>query len=204
MNALPRIGAAALTVLAAACVGAPAPRVQYFTLASPNPGVALPASASPSVFVGPVSVPSGVDRKEMVLDTGPNEVQISDDYRWAEPLREGIARVLAETLGRELGTSRVLYSRIAQGMPVDYRVSVEVQRFDSSLARGATVDASWSVSTTGGAPAKTGRTVAHEPDAAGDPAGLAAAHGRALQRVAGDIAKAIRALRAKKETSARG
>lgn len=194
MNALPKVfrGAAAALALALAACGSPAPREQYFTLAAPNPGTALPASDKPSVFVGPVSVPDAVDRAQMVLATGPHEVDISDDFRWAELLRNAIPRVVAETLGRELGTSRVLASRMAAGTPVDYRVAIEIRRFDSSLADGATIDALWTV-TPGQGPARNGHSVVHEPSASHDPAGVAAAHGRALERIARDIAQAIKA-----------
>jgi uncharacterized lipoprotein YmbA len=192
MNRIARIAAPLLVLLLAACVGAPAPREQFFTLASPNPGIAPPAATTPSVFVGPVSIPASVDRAEMLLSTGPNQVDISDQYRWAESLRDAIPRVVAEVLSRELGTSRVLASRMASGTPVDYRVAIEVQRFDSSLADGATIDALWTVTAARGGTPRVGRTVAHEPDASHDAAGIAAAHARALERIARDIANAIR------------
>ena len=191
MNAFMRTAALAAALSLAACVGTPAPREQFFTLASPNPGVAPPAPAAPSIFVGPVSIPASVDRTQMVLATGSNRVEISDDYRWAEPLRDGISRVIAENLSRDLGTSRVLARRAAAGTPVDFRVAIEVQRFDSSLADGATIDALWTVTPSQGG-ARSGRTTAHEPVASHDPAALAAAHSRALARVAHDIARAIR------------
>jgi len=129
-----------------------------------------------------------------VLRTAPNEVDISEAYEWAEPLRKAIPRLVAETLARELGTSRVLASREAAGQPVDYRVAIEVQRFDSSLDDGATIDALWTVKATRGGRTRSGRSLEHEGIASHDPAALAAAHSRALERVARDIAAAIRAL----------
>jgi uncharacterized lipoprotein YmbA len=129
----------------------------------------------------------------MVLATGSHQVDISDDNRWAEPLRDAIPRVVAEDLSHVLGTSRVLSSRIAAGAPVDFRVSIEVQRFDSSLADGATIDALWTVTPARGG-ARSGRTLAHEALAARDAAALAAAHSRALERISRDIAQAIRAM----------
>lgn len=185
--------AAALALFLGAC-GALAPKEQFFTLSSPNPGLAPPRSEAPSVFVGPVSVPEAVDRSQMVLRTAPNQVDVSDDYRWAELLRNAIPRVIAETLSRELGSSRVLASRQAAGTPVDFRVTMEVQRFDSSLDEGATIDALWTVTATHGGPSRNGRSAAHEPLASRDAGSLAAAHGRALERVGRDIAEAIRSL----------
>ena len=195
MTAFTRLAALAAALSLAACVGTPAPREQFFTLASLDAGAAPPASATPSVFVGPVSIPAAVDRTQMVLATGTHQVDINDDYRWAEPLRDAIPRVVAEDLSRELGTSRVLASRMAAGTPVDFRVAIEVQRFDSSLADGATIDALWTVTPARGG-ARSGRTLAHEALAARDAAALAAAHSRALERIARDIAAAIRAMEA--------
>jgi len=193
MNSFVRLAALAAALSLAACVGTPAPREQFFMLASPDAGAAPPTSATPSIFVGPVSIPASVDRTQMVLATGSHQVDISDDNRWAEPLRDAIPRVVAEDLSHVLGTSRVLSSRIAAGAPVDFRVSIEVQRFDSSLADGATIDALWTVTPAQGG-ARSGRTLAHEALAAHDAASLAAAHSRALERIARDIAAAIRAM----------
>lgn len=193
--AMIRSAATAFAVALAAC-GSPAPKERYFTLAAPGPAVAPAASQSPSVFVGPVSVPDAVDRSQMVLRTGPNQVDVSDEDRWAELLRSAIPRVIAETLGRELGSSRVLASRMAAGTPVDYRVSIEVQRFDSSLDEGATIDALWTISTPAG-PSRNGRSTVQEPAPSHDPAGIAAAHAKALARIAADIAQAIRSMGAR-------
>ena len=187
-----------VAAILAACGGAPV-HESFYTLSLPaSGGAAMPSSASPAIFVGPVSVPEAVDRTQMVLRTGANEVEISEQYRWAEPLKNAIPRVIGETLSRELGTSRVLTSRSAAALPVDYRVAIEVQRFDSSFADGATVDALWTISAKDGSAPRAGRTVAREPDRTHDAAGIAAAHARALERVATDIANAIRALQRQK------
>jgi hypothetical protein len=74
---------------------------------------------------------------------------------------------------------------------VDYRVSIEVRRFDSSLADGATIDAVWTITSPSG-PARTGHAFVQEPAASHDPAGVAAAHGRALERIGRAIAQSIR------------
>ena len=179
-------------VVLAACVGTPAPKEQYFTLSSPNPGVAPPASDSPSIYVGPVTVPEAVDRPSLVLRTSPNQVDVSDDYRWAEPLRNAIPRMIGDVLSRELGTSRVLTNRSASATAVDIRVSIEIQRFDSSLTDGATIDAVWSVKDVANGKMRNGRSVVHEALASSGPAGIAAAASRALERVGHEIAQAAR------------
>jgi uncharacterized lipoprotein YmbA len=185
----------AFCVLLAACVGAPAPKEQYYTLSSPGLGATPPASDSPSIYVGPVTVPDAVDRPSMVFSTAPNQVDVSDDYRWAEPLKNAIPRVIGEVLSRELGTSRVLISRSASATPVDIRVAIEVQRLDSSLTDGATIDAVWSVKNVANGKSRNGRSLVHEAATAQGPAGIAAAHSAALERIGKEIAAAVRETR---------
>jgi len=191
------VGAVVVGTLLGGCGGAAAVRESFYTLSAPAAGAPAGASTAAtsnvSIFVGPVSVPESVDRSQMVLRTGANEVEVSEKYRWAEPLKSAVPRVIAETLTRELGTQRVLTSRSAAALAVDYRVAIEVQRFDSSLTEGATIDALWTItpSAAKGGSVRTGRTRVTEP-ASGDPATLAAAHSRALDRVGRDIAAALR------------
>jgi uncharacterized lipoprotein YmbA len=181
---------AVLSLGLAACAG-PAPKESFYTLSAAAPAPTAPAGTVPVVLVGAVSVPEAVDRTAMVIRTGPNQVDIDDANRWAEPLKAAIPRVLAENLRRELGSARVYASRLGAGSPVDHRVAVEVQRFDSSFAEGATLEAVWTVTPASG-PARSGHTRAREAAASRDPAGLAAAHSKALETLARDIAAAIR------------
>ncbi|HEX4780874.1 MAG TPA: ABC-type transport auxiliary lipoprotein family protein, partial [Usitatibacter sp.] len=105
-------------------------------------------------------------------------------------LRDAIPRVLSDALAAELATPRVLTSRQSASLDFDYRVAVDVQHFEST-ATEASEDVIWTIRTRGSQPARVGRTVVTEP-AAGGLEGLAAAHSRALARVAQDIARAIR------------
>jgi uncharacterized lipoprotein YmbA len=186
--------ASALAVVAMGCVAAcgTTTRESFYVLEGPAVPPPAATTATISVFVGPVIVPEAVDRTPMVIRTSPNQVDVEDFHRWAEPLKSAIPRVIADNLVRELGTARVGFTRAASLAPVDYRVAVEIQRFDSSLAEGAMIDASWTVTATKGGAPRTGRTVAQEPAQPATHAGIAAAHSRALARVAKDIAAVLR------------
>lgn len=181
---------AAGVLFLAACGGSPV-KENFYTLAGPQAPMPAASAAPVSVFVGPVTVPESVDRLPMVLRTSANQVEISDAHRWAEPLKSAIPRVLAETLMRELATPDVRSTRAGASLDADFRVAVEVQRFDSSLEQGATVDALWSVIPRQGK-ARTGRSTVNEPATPRDPAGVAAAHSRALERVGREIAAAMK------------
>lgn len=191
-----RIG---LLLLLAGC--GTAPKESFYTLSAAPPAETV-ASAAVSVHVGPVSIPEAVDRNPMVIRTGPNQVDIDDLHRWAEPLKASIPRVLAANLARELGGGRVSSGR-QPGAGADYRVAVEVARFESSFAEGATLEASWTVTGKSGGPLH-GRTVARVPSASGDHAGIASAHSRALDQLAREIAAAISPRLASPRPPARG
>jgi uncharacterized protein len=186
-----RLFALFVAMLLAAC-GTP-PKLNYYTLDTSAPPAAG-AGSSPSVFVGPVTVPDGVDRAEIVLGVAPNQVELEELHRWAEPLKNAIPRVLADTLARELGTQNVMTGRQSSTTAFDYRVAMDVRRFESSYGEGATIDALWVIRTAKGGEPRTGRSTVHEAAPSRDAQGIAAAHSRALEQLGREIAGAIRSL----------
>jgi uncharacterized protein len=178
----------AAALLAAACSTAPEPR--YFVLdALGEPG---PAAAGVSVLVGPVAIPDVVDRPQFVLSSHANEVVVDDQHRWASPLQDGIAEIVSSDLAAQLGGARVTTSQAVAGR-LDYRVSVAISGFRSTLGEGTLLEASWSVRRADGA-MRDGRSELRERAQGGDYAALAAAHSRAIARMSAQIAEAIRAL----------
>jgi uncharacterized lipoprotein YmbA len=173
----------------AACTTSPASR--FFTLSS-APAAAAPSSAV-SIVVGPVTLPAVVDRPEIVVTVGPNEVWLDEFNRWASPLADAIAVATAENLGTQLSTARAT-SLVQSAVEADYRVSGEVQRFESAPGTNARLDAVYPVRRTADARTATGRTTAREPTADKSYDALASAHSRAVARLAADIAAATRAL----------
>jgi uncharacterized lipoprotein YmbA len=176
----------AATLALAACATAPPSR--FFTLG----GAPAPAAATStvSVVVGPVTVPAVVDRPEIVVAVGQNEVWLDEFNRWASPLPDAIAVATAENLAALLATSRAT-SLVQSAVDADYRVGVEVQRFDSAPGAYALLDAVFTVRRTADARAVTGRTTVREATPDKSYEALAAAHGRAVARLAADIAAAI-------------
>jgi uncharacterized protein len=96
-----------------------------------------------------------------------------------------------------LGTPRVSSAPIPDFGPA-YHITIRIERFETIRDEGkqngrALVDAIWTVSSPTGRPVGSGRTTANEPtDGIGFDA-FAAAHSRALAKLSGDIAVAIRA-----------
>ena len=179
-----------LTAFVAGCASSPPAR--FYTLnAAPAPAA---ATTNLSVSVGPVSVPAIVDRPQIVVSTGANQVSLDDFNQWASPLQNNIARVVAENLAALLGTPRVTLSSQALGADAAYRAAIDVQRFESMPGEAAIFDAVWTVRRSQDGLSQTGRTTLREASTEAGYAALAAAHSRAIARLSQDIADALRAL----------
>jgi len=186
--------AALLSALAAGC-GTP-PQERFFTLASDTaPETRSTASGIGfTIVVGPVTVPEMVDRPQIVLRSAANRVELAEQARWAAPLKSEIPRVVADHLARLLDGARTATSMQRASSPPDYRVLIDIQRFDSVPQEGATIQAQWTITTTKEAAPLNGRSLVTERAGAGFDE-LVAAHSRALAAVSRDIASAIGAAR---------
>lgn len=178
-----------LLALAISGCGASAPARFYTLAATAQPGT---DTAPYSVMVGPVSVPPAVDRPQFVVQVAENRVTIDEFNRWAAPLDDAIARTVAGNLASVLGTPDVAVAPLANFDPA-YRVTIDVQRFESVQSRFALIDAVWTVRATRTGRVQNGRTLAQEDVHGDDFDALAGAHSRALANVSKDIAVAIRA-----------
>ena len=167
-------------------------RENFYVLSGPDSPPPAASESALVIYVGPVAVPESVDRWPMVFHNSANQVDLTEEHRWAEPVKAAIPRVIAEHLMRLLNTPRVMASRIGTSLDVDYRVALEVQRFDSSLTDGANVEVLWTITGKRAGAVRSGRSSVHEPATAPTPEGVTAAHSRALAHVAADIAAAIR------------
>jgi len=171
---------------------ASSPPARFYTITP----IASPTAPSSTLLVaiGPVTVPAVVDRPEVVITAGPNELQLDDFNRWAEPLQNAISHAIAENLVALLGTPRVVLFPQQLATAPDYRIAVEVRTFESQPGTAATLDAVWTIRRMKDGKTQTGRTSARENAAGAGYAALAAAHSRAVARLSQDLAEATNAL----------
>lgn len=167
------------------------PRVNFYILEpTAKAAAAVPAQNAPTVAVAPITLPEMVDRPQMVVRVDGSRVDILEMHRWAEPLKSGIPRLIAENLSRLLGSAQVsTYSQNAAS-EADYRIFVDIPRFEST-ADSVTIDALWTIRRPAQGSQKTGRSQVHEPRGGEGYEGLVWAYNRALAAVSNDIARAI-------------
>ncbi len=147
-----------LALVVAGCTSAPS---RFYTLNSTATGNGS-TNASLSVIVGPVSIPAEVDRPQFTVQVAPNRVAVDEFNRWAAPLSDNIARAVAGDLSVLLGTPRVA-AIPAANFNSAYRVTINVQRFETLPGKSVLVDAVWVVRPPViGGMAQSGRTLANE------------------------------------------
>jgi uncharacterized lipoprotein YmbA len=181
-----------VAILGAIVTGCASPPSRFYTLTGSLP----PAEQSRNIVisVGPVSIPSEVDRPQIVVNEGPYRVRLDETRRWAAPLQDAIAGALVANLGALLGTTRVSRFPATAAANADYRVAIEVQRFESVPDSAATLVAVWGIGRTDGDEKTTGRTSVREPVTGAGYDALVAAHSRAIETLSRDIADALKKL----------
>ena len=180
-------------LLAAAIAGCSrSPRVSFYTLSpAAKPEPAASGRALPSVAVGPVTLPEMVDRPQLVVRVSANRVDILESHRWAEPLKSEIPRIVARNLGRQLGSDLVSTYGQHAWAGAEYRVLLDIVRFEPVPGDSVTVEAIWSVRRAAGGAARTGRTLVREKVEGAGYDAIVAGCSRALAGVSGEIGTAI-------------
>ena len=166
----------------------------FYRLADPSPTVNAASRAMPSVAVGPVSVPDLVDRPQIVTLGPGSRVQLSEQNRWAEPLKLAIGRLVAERMAASLGTPLVTAYPADAGIEAAYRVALSVQRFDSELGVNASDTVLWTVRRLADGQLRSGRTALSQRPADASFDAIVVAHAQSLARIGDEIAQVIIAM----------
>ncbi|MCC5022292.1 MAG: membrane integrity-associated transporter subunit PqiC [Candidatus Synoicihabitans palmerolidicus] len=102
---------------------------RFFVLEDLAASTALDAPANDGVTLGllPIEVTAYlVDSRAIAVTTSANEVTFRNFDRWAEPLDEGIARVLRTALSRQVSVKQVLVPPFPLTPARDYDLSIRL------------------------------------------------------------------------------
>jgi uncharacterized lipoprotein YmbA len=129
----------ALAWLVSAGVGCTSAPVRYYTL-TPPPDKTLPApEATLPIDVRVVHIPPQLNRSELMVRTGPTEVTLLDNERWASPVNDEIKDAVRLELQRRLGRPSGLHPSSTK-----LTLDIDVQHLEAELGRYALLEASWS------------------------------------------------------------
>jgi uncharacterized lipoprotein YmbA len=185
----------AAALVLAAC-SSTTPPVHLHTLMPPTISPREPGAAAGrvplAIVLGPISLPAQVDQPQWLVRVPDGSLLALEQERWAAPLREEFRGALLEEL---IAHDGVVESRgTAAGSPPPMRIGVDVRRFDSIPDREARIEGSWTL-TAGTAQATPWHCewLIREAAEPGMPA-LAAAHRRAVVRLADGIGDSLSAM----------
>jgi len=147
------------------------------------------------IGIGPIKLPEQLDRPQIITRTSRNELKLSEFNRWAGSLVDDFSNVLAENLSILLNTDRIFTFPWRGPVSVQYRVEIEVSRFDGALGEDAVLNARWMIfGVNSHKMLVMKRSNIKEPTSANTYAAMVAAQSTAIGGLSREIAKAIRAL----------
>ena len=151
--------------------------------------------ASPAIAISRPSLPSYLDRQQLVGRSGDGQVQMNSYHLWAEPLDAAISRITATNLGRL--TNSLNIQPVESFVTLDYQslLEIRVARFEPDEYGNLILDCTWKLQPVSGRVADTRAfrtSVAISPaDTPKDLSGRTAAMNEALARLAREIARAL-------------
>jgi hypothetical protein len=131
-----------LSLLLAACGSSP--KTQFYTLDPVPPQAATRAATSVPVQVAAVHIPPALDRQEMVRETAPHQLDVSDQNRWGGSLDNLIQRVLTQDLAQRLPPSSIVLPQEPAPQRHD-AIVVDILQFEEDATGQVVFDGSWSL-----------------------------------------------------------
>ncbi|MFQ9489772.1 MAG: membrane integrity-associated transporter subunit PqiC [Bilophila wadsworthia] len=105
-----------------------------------------------------------LDRPQLFLRDGNDvKVELAEFNHWSEPFGEGVTRVLCDAVSASLTPRKGLASPMRSQQPFQWRIAVDIARFDGAPNGSVMLDAGWSLVNESGEELKSGRFVQHAP-----------------------------------------
>jgi uncharacterized lipoprotein YmbA len=97
------------------------------------------------IGIGPLSLPTLLDRRHIVTRTENNSIEIADFDQWAAPLKDNIIAVLSKNV------ATLQPNMMVRGYPwsvygdMDYRVIIDITRFETQRPKSVSLEANWAI-----------------------------------------------------------
>jgi len=127
------------------CIGGSSLAVRFYVL-SPITDVETPAASKPlAVEISTMYLPQYLDRPHIVTRSGDNRLKILQGHQWGGNLRKDMVRTLAVNLSQLLGTPNVSIAPHRSSTLADYRVSIEILKFEKDTDEHVKLSAQWQI-----------------------------------------------------------
>ncbi|MFA5983038.1 MAG: PqiC family protein [Methylococcaceae bacterium] len=134
-----------IALAAQACAATPPTRFYVLETVSPLASTDPIKTQSPIIGIGPITIPTLLERKQIVNRTANNNVEFAEFDQWASPLKDNIVQVLRGNL------SHLVPNKLFRAYPwaafggVDFRLVIEVTQFDAKTGELANLEANWTL-----------------------------------------------------------
>lgn len=183
----------AATLAVAGCLGR-TPKPEFYSL-SPVAEEAVASKPGLGLVVGPLEFPRYLDRPEIVRRDGANRLILADAHRWGGSLRSDVLRVVADDLGRLLGTTRVAIYPAEARFAAQFRVLIDLRQFEAVAADRVALRAVWTIVTVAdGRAVSVDATDVEQPIASASMADMVAAQNAAIGSMSRAIAERLATL----------
>lgn len=98
-----------------------------------------------SLGIGPIEIPDYANRPQIVTRNGNHELVLEEFHQRAEPLDKNISRVLIDNLAALIGTQNIASYPMARFEPTDYRISIDITKFETAKGGNTTLEARWKI-----------------------------------------------------------
>ena len=131
------------------CLSGSSPAVRFYVL-SPVTPVDTPITGKPlAVEISTVHLPQYLDRPHIVTRSGNNRLKILQSHQWGGNLRKDMVRTLAVNLSRILHSPNITIAPHRSSTQADYRVSIEIIKFEKDVDGYVRLSAQWQVASGG-------------------------------------------------------
>jgi uncharacterized lipoprotein YmbA len=133
-----------LGFLLSAC--ATTPPTNFYLLEAKSPTyIPTPSTKKHLIGIGPLTIPALLERRQIVTRKENNSIEMAEFHQWAAPLKDNILSVLSKDVAAQHANTIVRpYPWSAYG-EVEYRIIIDITRFDSQLGKSANLEASWAI-----------------------------------------------------------
>lgn len=132
-------------LILAACIGGNSPPVKYYMLDPLQQTGTPPATDGVHIEITAVRLPQYLERPQIVTRNDNNRLVLSEFNQWGGNLRKNLTRTLAINLSGLLQTSNVTIAPYRAPTPPDYRISVEIFRFERDTDNKVYLSSQWRV-----------------------------------------------------------
>lgn len=138
----------AVLIVMAGCVSVPSSREPIFygiAALEENEAQPLELTSDFAVAVSEIKIPAYLNRPHIVTEDAQHQIHFAQFDRWAEPLDEGMTRVIKSNLDRMLPRAQIVSYPVDFPSDTAFRVEMEMTRFELNLSGELFLVVQWAV-----------------------------------------------------------